>query len=73
MVPNKGGAVPENAVIMYTGPNTDCSDPTHVAALAPVANAVTQARPVYNQCDQLIGHIGAVVKNAAAPVSIMLL
>ena len=72
MVPDKGTNTPANAVVMYQA-GLDCSDPTHVAAVAPVANAVVGVRPVYNQCDQLIGHIGAVVKNAAAPVSVMLI
>ena len=70
MIPNKG--MPSNAVILYQG-HIDCSDPTHVAPVSPVPNAVSAPRPVYNQCDQLIGYIGSVVKNSAAPASVMLL
>ena len=68
-VPNKGTG--DGVVLFQAG--VDCSDPTHVAKLAPVANAVVGSRPVYNQCDQLIGHIGAIVKNVATPVSVMLI
>ena len=66
MVPNHG--TPEGAVVIYQD-KLDCSDPTHVAKISPVANAVTTAKPVYNQCGQLVGYIGSVVKNAAAPVT----
>ena len=77
MLPNKGGDVPANAVIMYTGDNTDCSDPTHVSKPAPVPNATTKLIPVYNHCPtpQLIGYIGQVVKNTptVAPTTAILL
>ena len=67
MVPNKGSGIPADAVVIEN--NVDCSDPTHVTAPAPVPNATTNARPVYNHCGQLVGYIGQVVKNAQTPVA----
>ena len=71
MVPNKGGDVPDDAVILNTIP-TDCSDPTHVSKPAPVPNATTKLIPVYNHCPtpQLIGYIGQVVKNSASTTDV---
>ena len=71
MIPNKG-EVPSNAVVLYQN-NVDCSDPTHVSKPAVVPNAVNAAKPVYNQCGQLVGYIGQVVKNSAAPVATLML
>ena len=71
MKPNKGGAIPSNAVILYMGANANCSDPTHVSKPATVPNAINAPIPVYNHCPtpQLIGYIGSVVKNSAVPTS----
>ena len=67
MKPNRDSGIPSNAVVMYNG-NIDCSDPTHVSIPAPVPNAISAPVPVYNQCAQLIGYIGSVVKNSAGTI-----
>ena len=70
-VPNKN--ISPEAIVLYQA-DQDCKGTsTSVSSTAPVPNSVQKAKPVYNQCGELIGYIGAVVKNAAAPASVMLL
>tara|TARA_B110000285_G_C14630172_1_gene383035 strand:+ start:110 stop:442 length:333 start_codon:yes stop_codon:yes gene_type:complete len=56
-----------SALIVNTG--IDCSDPTHVAKPVTPPMAIASPKPIYNHCGQLIGYIGSVVKNVAAPVA----
>mgnify|MGYP000193831035 CR=1 FL=1 len=70
--PNKDTSIPKNAVILYNA-NIDCSDPTTVSPPAVVPNAVTNPVPMYNQCGQLIGYIGSIVKNGQMPVSSLMM
>ena len=60
----------KNPASLIINDGTDCSDPTHVTKPVTPPNAIANPQPVYNHCGQLIGYIGSVVKNAAAPVAI---
>ena len=59
------------AIVINT--TADCSDPTHVSKPVTPPNAISAPKPVYNHCGQLVGYIGSVVKNSAAPVAAILL
>ena len=61
------------AIVLYQHEMDCVGTTTSISSNAPVPNAVSAAKPVYNQCGELIGYIGSVVKNTAAPASIMLL
>ena len=70
-IPNRG--MNPAATVLYQQ-HIDCvGTTTSISSDAPVPNAVSGPRPVYNQCGELVGYIGSVVKNAAAPASIMML